>query len=254
MNKNWKRIWMTLLPLSILLVCMVACESGTDPSQPPPGLEQSGLEQSGLDQPVDEPARVNLTDTVQPDDNTVSFDTALLDEETIRLNNETRLERQRSLPAVGELYFEVLTDFPVAAGEEIIVELRVRGVDDMFGCGFEVGFNDELLDVVDVDLTGCMLGDDLVYLTQVIIPGELPIGITRKRSEEGLTGISGDWLLATVTYATKILINDPQSLNLSPLTVETIPRYTTAGLIEFRFILSSNDAINSENTMEQGDV
>lgn len=224
------KVWITPLLLGLLLLYLVACQSDSIPVQP------DAQPDHGLTASDGHAGETSLNTRLE-----VGIDTREPDTEETQTRRSTRLERQRELPAVGELYMEIDTEFPVEAGDEIVVRILVRDIEDMFGCGFEVGFDEEMVEIKEVDLEGCILGDDLISLTQVINPGELPVGITRKKTDEGLIGVSGDGILATVHFTAFADLDISDALNLVILTRDSIPRYTTADLSEVRLEISDGE-------------
>lgn len=152
---------------------------------------------------------------------------------------DTRLDLLRALPAEGSIQFVVVTPFPVIAGEEVVVDIIVTGITDLFGFGLRAGYQPDNVSPVDVDLSGSRLGDDLISFSDVFDPGELPIGVTRKRSDDGiLYGISGDGLLATIHFTALADLSSLNDLDLEFLTNTNLPRYTRSDLSEARFILN----------------
>jgi len=236
MNTSRRLISRTIV-LSIILTLLVGCQSGTSPVMPT----------------MTDVSR--LTNMSGPGGDDLDFDTENYDslgplhEESDLASHQNlpstpsldRIETQNSLSLVGSLHFEIESPFPIQPGEEVRIRFKMKDVDDIFGCGLDLGFDKANLNFQEVDFTGSTLGEDLVTIGGEFVEGEIGLGITRKRNTDGnLYGFTGSGLLATVIFVATGNINTPDELGLAILDHNSVPRYIKADVTEARFEIETS--------------
>ena len=105
---------------------------------------------------------------------------------------ELKLERVRLSIEIIPLKEKMMT------GETIEVEVWVKHVRELFGCTFELEYDEEILEPVKA-MKGDLLGGEALFLSQ-FDPGRVSVGVTRKA---GSDEVNGSGVVAKVVFRAK---------------------------------------------------